>query len=75
MRSLEICRQMLNFSNQVKAKVNIYSTIKENLLLHCRKFSAFFVVETPLRKNSIRKSINRFLYDTNLYRRVFPNRR
>ena len=26
------------------AKVRIYSTIKENLLLHCRKFSAFVVV-------------------------------
>ena len=25
----------------LEAKVSIYSTIKENLTLHCRKFSAF----------------------------------
>ena len=28
----------------LKAKVNICSTIKENLLLYCRKFSAIAVV-------------------------------
>ena len=28
----------------LEAKASIYSTIKENLLLYCRKFSAFVVV-------------------------------
>ena len=28
----------------VEVKASICSTIKENLLFHCRKFSAFFVV-------------------------------
>ena len=28
----------------LEAKAKICSTIKENLLLYCRKFSAFFVV-------------------------------